>query len=328
MAEYIGRRVVLMIVTLLLISVVSFVIIQLPPGDFVTHYIASLGMSAKTTDMSEYEALRHQFGLDQPLYVQYLKWIRNLFRGRWGMSLQWRRPVRDLIEGRLVLTLIIAVCSLLVAWIIAFPAGIYSGVRQYSMADYLFSAISFIGVGTPSFMLALVLMYGAYRLFDYNVTGLFSPEYQDAPLSFAKVQDLLKHLWTPLLILSVTSTAYLIRTTRAIMLDELHKPYVVTARAKGLKEVKLLLKYPVRMTLNPFVSTLGWELPGAISRTTIVAVVLGLPTVGPLLLGALRSQDMYLAATILLLLSVMTVVGTFLSDLLLVSLDPRIRLTE
>ena len=328
MLRYILRRILLMIVTLLFISMVSFAIIQLPPGDFVTHYIATLGLSANLTDMAEYDALRHQYGLDQPMYTQYYKWMRNIVRGQWGMSLQWQRPVKELVGGRLTLTMIIAVASLLVAWIIAFPVGIYSGVKQYSFGDYLFSTISFIGVGTPSFMLALVIMYSAYRIFGYNVVGLFSPQFEEAPWSFAKVQDLLKHLWTPLIILAVTSTAYLIRTTRAIILDELPKPYVMAARAKGLPETRMLIKYPVRMTLNPFVSTLGWELPGAISRTTIVSVVLGLPTVGPLLLGALRSQDMYLAASLLLMLSLMTVVGTFLSDLMLAWLDPRIRLTD
>jgi peptide/nickel transport system permease protein len=328
MVQYTIRRLFLMVVTLLLISIVSFVIIQLPPGDFVSHYIASLGLEADTTDTAEYDALRRHFGLDQPRYAQYLKWMRNLLRGDWGMSLFWRRPVRDMIGDRVMLTLVISVSTLLVQWVVAFPIGIYSAVKQYSVGDYVFTAISFIGVGTPSFLLALVVMYTSYQLLGYNVVGLFSPEFQDAAWSLAKVQDLLKHLWTPLLILAVGGTAHLIRTMRALMLDELHKPYVVTARAKGLAEGRLLVKYPVRLALNPFVSTVGWALPGLISGTTIVSIVLGLPTTGPLLLQALRREDMYLAASFLMLLSALTVVGTFLSDVLLAILDPRIRLTS
>jgi peptide/nickel transport system permease protein len=328
MVHYIIRRGFLMILTLLLVSIVSFAIIQLPPGDFVSHYIASLGREANTTDSAEYDALRHHFGLDEPQYVQYLKWMRNLLRGDWGMSLDWRRPVRDLIGDRVMLTLVISVSTLLVQWLVAFPIGIYSAVKQYSIADYVFSAISFIGVGIPSFLLALVVMYTSYQLLGYNVVGLFSPGFQEAAWSLAKVQDLLKHLWAPLLILAVGGTAHLIRTMRALMLDELHKPYVVTARAKGLTERRLLAKYPVRLALNPFVSTVGWALPGLISGTTIVSIVLGLPTTGPLLLQALRREDMYLAASFIMLLSALTVVGTFLSDVLLAALDPRIRLTS
>jgi peptide/nickel transport system permease protein len=328
MLQYTIRRLLLMIPTLFLVSVVAFIVIQLPPGDFVTHYIATLGQSADLTDMAKYESLRRRYGLDQPLYVQYFKWMRNWLKGDWGRSLQYQKPVKELIGGRILLTLMISVVSLLTVWIFAFPVGIYSAVKQYSLGDHLFTTISFLGVGTPSFLLALVIMYAAYRLFGLNVVGLLSREYQDAPWSIDKVVDLLQHIWVPLLILSLTNTAGLIRTMRALLLDELHKPYVVTARAKGLKERKVILKYPVRVALNAFVSTVGWTLPHLISSTTIVAVVLGLPTTGPLLLQALKAQDMYLAASFLVLLSILTIVGTFLSDILLAWLDPRIRLME
>ncbi len=326
MLQYILQRFLLMIPTLLIISIVSFVVIQLPPGDFLTTYIANRMQQDGITDMAVVDAIRQRYGLDQPQYMQYLKWMGRLLQGEWGQSLEWDRPVKELIFGRIGLTFAISLSTLLLGWAIAFPIGIYSAIRQYSIGDYIFTAISFIGVGIPDFLLALVFMYAVFKLFNYNAAGLFSQEYQEAAWSWAKLVDLLKHLWVPLLILGIGGTAGLIRTMRANLLDELRKPYVTTARAKGLTERKVIFKYPVRVALNPFVSTVGWALPGLISGTTIVSIVLGLPTTGPLLLRALQSQDMYLAGSFLLLLSTLTVIGTFLSDILLAWLDPRIRL--
>ena len=327
MLAYMIKRLLLMIPTLILISIVSFIVIQLPPGDFLTSYVTSLAEEGDVIDQAILESLEKRYGLDQPIYIQYLKWMSNLFQGKWGQSLEWNRPVKDLIGGRIGMTFVISLSTLLVSWIIAFPVGIYSAVRQYSLGDYVFTAISFIGVGTPNFLLALVFVYLVFKVFDYNATGLFSPAFEDAPWSLARFLDLLKHIWVPIAILGISGTAGLIRTMRANMLDELRKPYVVTARAKGLSETRVILKYPVRVALNPFVSTVGWSLPRLISGTTITAIVLGLPTTGPLLLNALQSQDMYLAGTFLLLLSTLTVIGTFLSDILLAWLDPRIRLS-
>jgi peptide/nickel transport system permease protein len=315
-----------MIPTLFMVSLVSFIVIQLPPGDFLTTYIANLEMEGGAADAAVVEALRHRYGLDRPMALQYVKWVSNLLQGDWGQSLEWNRPVRELIGSRIMLTFVISLTTMLFGWTLAFPIGIYSAVKQYSPGDYIFTAFSFIGVGIPNFLLALVLMYAIFKVFNYNAAGLFSPAFQDAPWSLAKVGDLLKHLWVPVLILATGGTAGLIRTMRANMLDELHKPYVTTARAKGLTDRRVIFKYPVRVALNPFVSTVGWRLPGLISGTTIVSIVLGLPTTGPLLLGALQTQDMYLAGSFLFLLSTLTVIGTLISDILLGILDPRIRL--
>jgi peptide/nickel transport system permease protein len=327
MLQYIIRRILLMIPTLFVISLVSFIVIQLPPGDFLTTYIARMAEEDGMVDEALVAALRHRYGLDQPQYMRYLKWIGNIFKGEWGRSLEWDRPVKELIGTRIGLTFVISLTTLLIGWIIAFPVGIYSALRQYSAGDYIFTAISFIGRGIPNFLLALVFMYIIFKVFKYNPAGLFSKEFQEASWSWAKVVDLLKHLWVPVFVISVGSTAGLIRTMRANLLDELNKPYVVTARSKGLSERKVVFKYPVRVALNPFVSTVGWALPGLISGTTIVSIVLGLQTTGPLMLRALQSQDMYLAGSFLLLLSALTVLGTFISDVLLAWLDPRIRLT-
>jgi peptide/nickel transport system permease protein len=328
MLQYILRRLLMMIPTLFVITLVSFVVMQLPPGDFLTTYIATVAEQDGMVDEALVEALRHRYGLDQPMYVRYLRWIGDILKGEWGRSLEWDRPVKELIGTRILLTFVISLTTLLIGWVIAFPVGIYSAIRQYSAGDYIFTAISFIGRGIPNFLLALVAIYVIFKLFNYNPTGLFSREYQEAPWSMAKLVDLLKHLWVPVFVISVGSTAGLIRTMRANLLDELHKPYVVTARSKGLTERKVIFKYPVRVALNPFVSTVGWALPGLISGTTIVSIVLGLQTTGPLMLRALQAQDMYLAASFLLLLSALTVIGTFISDILLAWLDPRIRLTS
>jgi peptide/nickel transport system permease protein len=284
-------------------------------------------MSGSGSYVSEQEAqaLREQYGLSRPMYVQYVRWMGLVVRGNFGMALEWGRPVADVIGDRLWLTMIVSLSAIVVTWVLALPIGIYSAVRQYSAGDYVATLLGFIGLAVPSFMLALVIMYFGFTLFNVNVGGLFSPGVAEAPWSLAKAWDLVQHLPLPALILGFAGTAQLIRILRANLLDELRKPYVVTARARGLSERRVILKYPLRVALNPFVSTIGYLLPYVVSGSIIVSLVLGLPTVGPLLLRALVAQDMFLAGTIVLLLGVMTVVGTFLSDLLLLWIDPRIR---
>lgn len=271
--------------------------------------------------------LRNRFGLDQPMVVQYWKWISNIaFRGDFGLSFEWQQPVGDLIWERMALTLLLTVSALLMTWGIALPVGVFSAVKKYSIADYVVTGLSFLGLAIPSFLLALVLMYIAAVHFGQNVGGLFSEQYLTAPWSVDKVIDLLQHLWIPVVILAVSGTASLIRVMRANMLDELHKPYVTTARAKGLSEFTLLVKYPLRLALNPFISTIAWLLPNLVSGSIIVAIVLSLPTAGPLLLQSLMSQDMYLAGAFILLICALTVLGSLVSDILLALVDPRIRL--
>jgi peptide/nickel transport system permease protein len=328
MLAYIGRRIVLAIFTVWAVSVLAFVIIQLPPGDYITSYIAQMASTGSIVTEQEAENLRIQYGLNRPLYVQYYKWMALIVQGSFGMSMEWRRPVLEVIGDRLWLTMVVSLAALLLTWVLALPIGIYSAVRQYSLGDYAFTFLGFIGLAVPNFLLALVLLYLGFTLFGANIGGLFSVEYQDAPWSLSKLWDLLKHLPLPALILGLAGTAQQMRIMRANLLDELRKPYVVTARAKGLPEARVILKYPVRVALNPFVSTLGYAFPYLVSGSIIVSVVLGLPTVGPLLLKALIAQDMFLAGTIVLLLGVMTVIGTLISDILLVLLDPRIQLEE
>lgn len=328
MVRLIVRRILWMVPTLLVVSIMSFVIIQLPPGDYLTSYIAALQESGEMVNQDQVAALRARYNLDAPLYVQYLRWMGGLFHGDLGMSFEWNKPVADLIGEQIVLTVVLSLVTLAFTWIVAIPIGILSAVRQYSVWDYFFAFIGFIGLATPDFLLALILMFVGYRMFGVSAGGLFSAAYQTAPWSLAKVGDLLAHLWIPVLIVGLGGTAGLIRVMRANLLDELHKPYVVAARAKGVSPIKLLLKYPVRVAINPLVSTVGWLLPSIVSGSVIVAVVLGLPTTGPLLLRALMNQDMYLAGSMVMLLSVLTVVGTLLSDLLLLWLDPRIRYGE
>ncbi len=325
MGRYIIQRIVLTIPTIFAISIVSFIIIQLPPGDFLTAYITTLESGGQVVDQAQIDALRNQYGLGEPVHVQYLKWISRILIGDFGYSFQWQRPVSELIGERMLMTIILSVASLLLVWAISLPIGIYSAVKQYSPGDYFFTFISFIGLGIPNFLLALVLMWWAYSYLGMSVGGLFSQQYADAPWSLARVLNLLTHLWIPAIVLAVGGIAGLIRIMRANLLDELPRLYVTTARAKGMKEGRLVLKYPVRVALNPFVSTIGWTLPGLVSGSIIVSVVLNLPTTGPMLLTALQSQDMYLAGAILLLLSVLTVIGTLISDILLAWLDPRIR---
>jgi peptide/nickel transport system permease protein len=326
MLAYLSRRVVLALLTVGAISVLSFVIIRLPPGDYISSYIASVSMSGGFVSEQEVQVLRREYGLDKPAYVQYLRWMGMVVQGRFGVSLEYRRPVSEVIGDRLWLTMVVAIAAVILTWALALPIGIYSAVRQYSLGDYIATFVGFIGLAVPSFMLALVLMYLGFKYFNANIGGLFSGEFDLAPWSLAKVWDLTKHLPLPTLILALAGTAQLIRIMRANLLDELSKPYVVTARARGLSERRVILKYPVRVALNPFASTIGYLLPYVVSGSIIVSLVLGLPTVGPLLLRALVAQDMFLAGTIVLLLGVLTVVGTFLSDLMLLWIDPRIRL--
>jgi peptide/nickel transport system permease protein len=324
--RYIARRLGLGIVTMWAISVLAFIIIQLPPGDFVTTYMARLSQSGASSALAEVEGLRRAYGLDQPIYVQYLKWMGQILQGNLGMSLDWNRPVADLIGERLALTMAVAVAAIIFTWAIAIPIGIYSALHKYSVGDYILTFLGFFGLAVPGFLLALVLMYFGFMLFGVSVGGLYSPAFETAPWSVAKFLDLLKHLIIPAVVLGLAGTASLIRIMRANLLDELGKPYVVTARAKGLAERRLVLKYPVRVAMNPFASSIGFLFPQVVSSTIIVSVVLSLPTVGPLLLTSLQAQDMFLAGTIVLLLGALTIVGTLVSDLILVWLDPRIRL--
>jgi peptide/nickel transport system permease protein len=322
---YILQRLGLALITIWAISVISFVIIQLPPGDFVDAYIANLSASGSMVSQQEAQALRQLYGLDQPVWVQYWKWISRVVQGDFGPSMEWGRPVTEVIGDRLWLTVVVSISAILVTWGIALPIGIYSAVRQYSVADYAFTLIGFIGLAVPNFLLALVIMYFGFVLFDLNVGGLFSAEYQLAPWSWGKTLDLIRHLPLPAMILALSGTAQLIRIMRANLLDELRRPYVATARARGLAEWRVIVKYPVRAALNPFASTIGYLLPFVVSGSIVVSVVLSLPTVGPVLLRALVAQDMFLAGAIVLLLGVLTVVGTFISDLILMWIDPRIR---
>jgi peptide/nickel transport system permease protein len=324
--RYIARRLALGVLTMWAISVLSFVIIQLPPGDFVTTYIARLSESGAASSASTVTQLRHAYGLDQPIYVQYLKWIGQVLQGNLGMSLDWNRPVSDLIGERLALTLIVSAAAIIFTWAIALPIGIYSALRKYSVGDYVLTFLGFLGLGVPSFLLALVLMYLGFEFFGVSVGGLFSPGLETAGWSMTKVIDLLKHLIIPAIVLGLAGTAQLMRIMRANLLDELGKPYVVSARAKGLTERRAILKYPVRVAMNPFASSIGLLFTQVVSSTIIVSVVLSLPTVGPLLLTSLQAQDMFLAGSIVLLLGAMTILGTLISDLVLVWLDPRIRL--
>lgn len=326
MVRFILYRLLLMIPTLFLISVVSFIIIQLPPGDYLNTLVSQMQARGETVDSEAIRALERQYGVGKPLWEQYTIWMQNiLLHGDFGDSFEYNRPVTDMIGSRLGWTIGISVGALLVTWIVAFPLGIYSAVRKYTAGDYVLTFLSFLGLAIPEFLLALVLLYISSEYFGLSVGGLFSPEYVDAAWSLAKVGDLMSHLWIPIVIVGVASTAGLVRTMRANLLDELNQPYVVTARAKGMPENRLIIKYPVRMSLSPFISTLGWTLPAIISGEAIVAIVLNLPTLGPLLLRSLQSQDMYLAGGIILIISVLTVLGTLISDVLLAISDPRIR---
>lgn len=325
MLVYIARRILYMIPTLIIISVISFIIIQLPPGDYLTSYIAQLSETGESVDEAVIASLKKRYGLDQPMYIQYFMWINGVLHGDFGQSFEWNKPVSELIWERLALTVTVSLFSLIFTYVVAIPIGIYSATHQYSIGDYFFTFVGFLGLATPNFLLALVLMFLFYKYFGLSVGGLFSPEFVEAPWSWAKVIDMMNHMWIPVIVIGTAGTCGLIRVMRGCLLDELRKQYVVTARAKGVGERKLLFKYPVRVAVNPIISTIGWTLPSIVSGATITAIVLSLPTTGPLLLRSLMSQDMYLAGSFILLLATLTVIGTLISDILLAWLDPRIR---
>ncbi|GIN71819.1 peptide ABC transporter permease [Bacillus sp. J14TS2] len=326
MLNYIGHRVLQLIPLIIAISIISFALIQLPPGDYLTTYINQLELSGTEVSEGTIMSLQRQYGLDKPIYTQYFIWIKNIiFHGDFGRSFTWNEPVKDVIGERLGLTIVISILTLILTWIIAIPIGIYSAIRQYSIFDYIFTFIGFIGLAIPNFLIALFVIYTVFVNTGVAITGLFSPEYVSAPWSIDKILDMLQRIWVPVLIIAVSGTAGLIRVMRGMLLDELQKQYVITARAKGVKEKKLLFKYPVRMAINPIISTIGWTLPAIISGEAIVSIVLNLPTTGPMLLEALMNQDMYLAGSFILLLSILTIIGTLISDILLAWLDPRIR---
>jgi peptide/nickel transport system permease protein len=328
MTRYALRRLALLPLLLFVFSVAVFAIVQAPPGDFLTSYMATLASSGSSVTAEQFEALRRDYGLDQPLHVQYWKWMVNVLQGNLGLSLEYQRPNTELIGERLVLTVVLALFAFVFTWLVAIPIGIYSATHQRSVLDYAITVLNYVGVATPNFMLALILMWIAFAYLGISVTGLFSPEYVDAPWSMGRVLNLLAHIWLPAVVLGVAGTARLTRVMRANLLDELNKPYVVTARAKGLSEWRLVLRYPVRLALNPLVSTIGWYLPALFSGSLIVATVMNIPNIGPLLLRALVNQDMYLAGSILLIYCFLAIVGTLVSDVLLAWLDPRIRVEE
>ena len=325
MLRYIARRLLYMIPVLLIVSLLSFMIIDLPPGDFLSARIMALQQQGTRVTAEQVAALRQRYGLDRPVHERYLIWMGGMLRGDLGKSFLYNRPVSHVIGERLALTIAISVCTILLTWVIAIPVGIYSATHQYSLFDYLFTFLGFVGLATPAFMLALVIMHLAYTTFGFTITGLFSPHYATAPWSAAKFVDMLKHVWVPALVIGTTGTAGLIRVMRGCLLDELRKQYVITARAKGLGERWLIVKYPVRLAINPLLSTIGWMLPAIISGETIVGIVFNLPTIGPMLLEALKSQDMHLAGSFIMILSALTVLGTLISDVLLAWSDPRIR---
>ena len=325
MLNYLLRRALYAVMAIWAVSIISFFIINLPPGDYVTSYIAQLQNTGSIVLADEADNLREFYGINRPLYVQYGKWINQIAHGNLGYSFEFGLPVNDVIGERLILTMILALVTVVFIWIVAIPIGIFSAVQQYSIWDHTFTFFGFIGLAVPDFLLALIMMYMSFVLFDFSIGGLFSPDYVAVGWSLGRVWDLMKHMVIPVIILGTSGTASLIRITRANLLDELRKPYVATARAKGLPEWKLVLKYPVRLALNPAVSLTAYILPFLVSGSIVVSVVLGLPTVGPILLKALVAQDMFLAGAIILIIGWMTVVGTFFSDLLLVLIDPRVR---
>jgi len=319
------RRFLFMVIVLIIVSVLAFVIIQLPPGDYVTSLVSKLEAAGERITEEKILALRKRYGLDVPIYLQYFKWMWRMLHGDLGMSLLYNRPVASLIAERLPLTVMISLLATIFTYAAAIPIGIYSATHQYSIGDYIFTVAGFAGLAIPNFLLALVLMFLFYKYFGLSVGGLFSPEYFLAPWSIGRFVDMLKHLPIPIIVIGTAGTAGLIRVMRGCLLDELRKQYVITARAKGVAERILLFKYPVRVAINPIISTIGWMLPAIVSGETITAIVLNLQTTGPLLYHALLSQDMYLAGSITMFLTFLTVIGTFISDILLMWIDPRIR---
>jgi peptide/nickel transport system permease protein len=326
MLIYLLRRLVTMLVTLAVISVLVFAVIKLPPGDFLTTYIEDLKAQGESVDQSRIDFLRKRYGLDQPGYVQYWNWVSGLLRGDLGWSFEYDPPVSQVVGDRLFLTLILKFATVFFVYLVAFPIGVYSATHQYSWGDHGLTFLGFLGIATPNFLLALILLYLANVWFGTSIGGLMHPQYLDQPWSWAKAMSVLQHLWVPVFVIGITGTAGMIRRLRANLLDELNKQYVTTARAKGLPERRLLLKYPMRVALNPFIADIGSLLPQLVSGAVIVSVVMSLPTTGPMLLSSLQSQDMYLAGSFLMFLAALTVFGMFLSDVALALLDPRIRL--
>ena len=326
MFTYLIRRLLVMIPTLLTISVLVFIIIQLPEGDYLTSQIAELEAQGEKVSRQEVAYLRHQYGLDRTPVEQYFVWLFGMLHGDFGYSFEYNLPVSQVVGDRLLLSFVLSFATILFTWAVAFPIGVYSATHQYSWGDHGLTLIGFLGLATPNFLLALVLLYFANVVFGTSVGGMMDPQFMDKPMSLAKLGSVLEHLWIPVVVIGTSGTAGMIRRLRANLLDELQKQYVVTARAKGLPPFRALMKYPLRMALNPFIADIGNLLPQVVSGAAIVSVVLSLPTTGPMLLSALQSQDMYLAGSFLMFLSVLTVVGMFLSDLALAALDPRIRL--
>ena len=329
MIAFIVRRFLLGVFALWVISIISFFVVTLPPGDFVDDYVANLvgeaGQGTPAADALE-KQLRIEYGLDAPVWFQYLKWMSKVVQGDLSFSVEFNRPVREVIWDKLPLTIIVAGTTILFTWTMAIPLGIYAAVRHRTIEDYSLTFIGFIGLAIPDFLLALAFLWIGWFYFDLSIGGLFTREYITAPWSGGKVVDMLAHLWIPVIVLGTAGTASLLRIMRANLLDELRKPYVVTARAKGLKEWRVILKYPVRVALNPIVSLVGYLLPALISGSIIVSVILALPLIGPLLLRALLAEDLFMAAGIVLVLGALTIIGTFISDILLVFVDPRIRM--
>lgn len=326
MIAFLCRRLVAIALTLLALSVVVFVVIQLPPGDFVTSYIARISGSGESIDQSTIEALRAQYRLDEPVIVQYFAWLKGMLVGDFGFSFEMKRPVSEIFASRIGLSLAVEMLAVVVMWAIAIPIGIYSAVHQYSVGDFLATIIGFLGLAIPNFLFALVLMYICYTWFGVTISGLFSAEYMNAHWSWAKFLDFCSHVWAPVLVIATAGSAQLIRVLRANLLDELNKPYVLTARAKGLKKSTVIMRYPVRVAMNPLISVVGWVLPTVISSSFVTAIVLNLPTLSPILLRALLSQDMYLAGALILFMGFLTMMGTLISDILLAWVDPRIRM--
>ncbi len=326
MLRYVLKRLVTMVLTLLALSVVVFIVIQLPPGDFVTSYIATLSAAGESVDQDTIAALRERYKLDSPVLVQYASWLSDILRGNFGYSFEMQRPVAEIFSDRIGISLALELTAVVVMWAVSIPIGIYSAVNQYSIGDYLATILGFLGLAIPNFLFALVLMYICYNWFGVTITGLFSAEYMNARWSVDRFLDFASHVWAPILVISTAGAAQLVRVLRANLLDELNKPYVLTARAKGLKKRRLIWRYPVRVAMNPLVSTIGWVLPTVISSSFVTAIVLNLPTLSPILLRALLSQDMYLAGALIMFMGLLTLVGTLISDLLLAWIDPRIRL--
>ncbi len=328
MIRYIFGRLMVAIPTLAIISIVIFAIIQAPPGDYLETYMAELSAQGEAVDPAKIEFLRHNYGLDQPIYIQYLKWIGGFLKGDLGYSFAYNLPVAEVVGDRLWLTVLVSFASILFVWVVSFPIAIYSAVRQYSLGDYCFTFLGYLGLATPSFLIALILLYFANIWFGISIGGMMAPEYAGREWGWDKIASILSHLWVPVLVIGLPGTAGTIRRLRANLLDELSKQYVTTARAKGLPPGKLLLKYPLRVSLNPFIADIGSLLPELISGSVVVSVVMSLPLTGPMLLDSLRAQDMYLAGSFLMFMALLTVIGVLVSDVLLAILDPRIRLGQ